>query len=72
MISDRFARFIYVLVFLIYLYIRYICHTLQVVEYQSGRTKMLGYFIGEVMHRTGRRGDPSVIKQLLLNKLSKQ
>ena len=42
---------------------------LQVIRYQSGRTKLLGYFIGEVMKRTGRRGDPSIIRRILVNML---
>ena len=34
-------------------------------EYRAGRTGLMGFFIGQVMRRTGGTADPEVVKELL-------
>jgi len=41
-----------------------------VVAYKNGRTKLLGFFVGQVMKKTGGRADPQAVNQLLLGKLA--
>lgn len=43
-----------------------------VVAYSNGRTKLLGFFVGQVMKKTAGRADPQSVNQLLLSKLSQQ
>jgi aspartyl-tRNA(Asn)/glutamyl-tRNA(Gln) amidotransferase subunit B len=45
-------------------------NTDSVVAYQGGRTKLLGFFVGQVMKKTAGRADPQAVNQLLLNKLT--
>lgn len=44
-------------------------HESQVAVYKSGRTKVLGFFIGEVMKALGGKVDAGIIKRILLDKL---
>ena len=40
-------------------------------EYQSGKDKLLGFFVGQVMKETRGQGNPKIINQLLKEKLKK-
>ena len=40
-------------------------------EYQSGKDKLLGFFVGQVMKETKGQGNPKIINQLLKEKLKK-
>ena len=42
----------------------------QVAQYKSGRDKVLGYFVGQVMKATGGQANPQVVNDLLRNKLA--
>lgn len=37
--------------------------------FRAGRSGLLGFFIGEVMRRTGRRADPEEVRTILLDRL---
>ena len=39
-------------------------------QYRSGKTKLLGFFVGQVMKKTNGRADPKVTNQLLAPKLN--
>ncbi len=39
-------------------------------QYRNGKTKLLGFFVGQVMKQTGGRADPKLTNQLLLEKLN--
>jgi aspartyl-tRNA(Asn)/glutamyl-tRNA(Gln) amidotransferase subunit B len=39
-------------------------------QYRNGKTKMLGFFVGQVLKKTGGRADPKLTNQLLAQKLS--
>lgn len=39
-------------------------------QYRSGKTKLLGFFVGQVMKQTGGRADPKVTNQLMQEKLN--
>jgi glutaminyl-tRNA synthetase len=41
----------------------------KVAEYRQGKTGLLGFFIGQAMARTGGRGNPGVVRELVLEKL---
>ncbi len=43
-----------------------------VAAYRGGRTKLLGFFVGQVMKKTAGRADPQAVNQLLLGKLSQE
>ena len=38
-------------------------------EYRAGRTKLLGFFVGQVMKATGGKANPKVVNELLRTKL---
>ncbi|WP_448560643.1 Asp-tRNA(Asn)/Glu-tRNA(Gln) amidotransferase subunit GatB [Trichothermofontia sp.] len=38
-------------------------------QYRNGKTKLQGFFVGQVMRQTGGRADPKLTNQLLLQKL---
>ena len=40
-------------------------HPAQVAEYQAGKQKMFGFFVGQAMQKTKGKGDPKVIQELL-------
>lgn len=42
----------------------------QVAEYQAGKHKVFGFFVGESMKRTKGKGDPKIIQELLKKYLS--
>jgi len=39
-------------------------------HYRAGKTKLLGFFVGQVMKKTGGRADPKLTNQLLTKKLN--
>jgi glutaminyl-tRNA synthetase len=41
----------------------------KVAEYRGGRSGLLGFFIGQVMGRTGGRANPAVVRELVLEEL---
>lgn len=40
-------------------------------QYRNGKTKLLGFFVGQVMKQTGGRADPKLTNQLLAKKLNR-
>lgn len=45
-------------------------HPKELEQYRNGKTKMLGFFVGQVMKQTGGRADPKLTNQLLSQKLA--
>lgn len=45
-------------------------HPKELEQYKSGKTKLLGFFVGQVMKQTGGRADPKLTNQLLDKKLN--
>ena len=41
----------------------------QVAEYRSGKDKLIGYFVGQVMKETGGKANPGQVNQILKDKL---
>ncbi len=41
----------------------------QVVEYKSGKTKVIGFFVGQIMKRSKGQASPDVVNTILLKKL---
>jgi aspartyl-tRNA(Asn)/glutamyl-tRNA(Gln) amidotransferase subunit B len=39
-------------------------------QYKSGKTKMLGFFVGQVLKKTGGKADPKLTNQLVAQKLN--
>jgi len=44
-------------------------HPQEVADYKKGKTKLLGFFVGQVMKRTGGKANPAVVNELLRKKL---
>jgi aspartyl-tRNA(Asn)/glutamyl-tRNA(Gln) amidotransferase subunit B len=42
----------------------------QVKEYRSGKTKVMGFFVGQVMKETKGQANPQIVNELLQEKLS--
>ncbi|KGF73565.1 glutamyl-tRNA amidotransferase [Neosynechococcus sphagnicola sy1] len=42
----------------------------ELAQYRNGKTKLLGFFVGQVMKQTGGRADPKLTNQLLTQKLN--
>lgn len=42
----------------------------ELAKYRAGKTKLLGFFVGQVMKETGGRADPKLTNQLLVKKLN--
>ena len=42
----------------------------ELAKYKAGKTKLLGFFVGQVMKQTGGRADPKLTNQLLAKKLN--
>ena len=40
-------------------------------EYQNGKEKLLGFFVGQVMKETQGKGNPKLINQILKEKLKR-
>jgi len=45
-------------------------HPDELAKYRGGKTKLLGFFVGQVMKQTGGRADPKLTNQLLTQKLN--
>jgi aspartyl-tRNA(Asn)/glutamyl-tRNA(Gln) amidotransferase subunit B len=45
-------------------------HPDELAKYRGGKTKLLGFFVGQVMKQTGGRADPKLTNQLLAQKLN--
>jgi aspartyl-tRNA(Asn)/glutamyl-tRNA(Gln) amidotransferase subunit B len=43
----------------------------QVAEYRAGKTKLMGYFVGQLMQKTKGRANPKIANQLLSQELGK-
>ena len=43
----------------------------QVAEYQAGKDKLIGFFVGQVMQKTGGKANPGQVNQILKAKLAK-
>jgi aspartyl-tRNA(Asn)/glutamyl-tRNA(Gln) amidotransferase subunit B len=41
----------------------------KVAEYRSGKDKLFGYFVGQVMRATGGKANPALLNELLKKKL---
>ena len=44
-------------------------HPEELTQYRSGKTKLQGFFVGQLMKKTGGRADPKLANQLLVQKL---
>ena len=42
----------------------------KVVEFKSGKTKLFGFFVGQVMAKTGGKANPAAVNEILKKKLS--
>ncbi|MGA9379698.1 MAG: Asp-tRNA(Asn)/Glu-tRNA(Gln) amidotransferase GatCAB subunit B, partial [Phormidium sp.] len=41
----------------------------ELAQYRNGKTKLLGFFVGQMMKETNGRADPQLTNQLLAKKL---
>jgi aspartyl-tRNA(Asn)/glutamyl-tRNA(Gln) amidotransferase subunit B len=41
----------------------------KITEYKNGKTKLLGFFVGEIMKRTQGKANPKIVNEILQNKL---
>jgi aspartyl-tRNA(Asn)/glutamyl-tRNA(Gln) amidotransferase subunit B len=44
----------------------------QAADYRSGKTKLMGYFVGQLMQRTKGKANPKLANQLFGKELSKE
>ncbi len=44
----------------------------QVADYRSGKTKLIGFFVGQVMKRTGGKANPGEVNRILKSRLDRQ
>lgn len=42
----------------------------QVASYRNGKTKLFGFFVGQIMKASEGRANPSIVNELLKNKLN--
>lgn len=42
----------------------------KVIEYKSGKNKLFGFFVGQVMQMTSGKGNPNIINEILIKKLN--
>ena len=45
-------------------------HADKVAEYRSGKEKLFGFFVGQVMKATGGKANPAMLNDLLKKKLA--
>jgi aspartyl-tRNA(Asn)/glutamyl-tRNA(Gln) amidotransferase subunit B len=45
-------------------------HPKELEQYRSGKTKLQGFFVGQIMKKTSGRADPKLTNQILNNKLN--
>jgi Asp-tRNAAsn/Glu-tRNAGln amidotransferase B subunit (PET112 homolog) len=41
----------------------------ELADYRAGKTKLMGFFVGQIMRRTKGQANPAVVNQLLAEKL---
>jgi aspartyl-tRNA(Asn)/glutamyl-tRNA(Gln) amidotransferase subunit B len=41
----------------------------KVAEYQAGKTKLFGFFVGQVMKKTGGQANPRLVNQLFKERI---
>ena len=46
-------------------------NTEKVLQYKSGKDRLLGFFVGEVMKLTDGKANPSIVNKLLKEKINK-
>jgi aspartyl-tRNA(Asn)/glutamyl-tRNA(Gln) amidotransferase subunit B len=46
-----------------------VAHPSELEQYRAGKTKLQGFFVGQLMKKTGGRADPKLANQLLVKKL---
>jgi aspartyl-tRNA(Asn)/glutamyl-tRNA(Gln) amidotransferase subunit B len=46
-----------------------VAHPTELEQYRAGKTKLQGFFVGQLMKKTGGRADPKLANQLLIKKL---
>jgi aspartyl-tRNA(Asn)/glutamyl-tRNA(Gln) amidotransferase subunit B len=46
-----------------------LAHPQELEQYRAGKTKLQGFFVGQIMKKTGGRADPKLTNQLLIKKL---
>jgi aspartyl-tRNA(Asn)/glutamyl-tRNA(Gln) amidotransferase subunit B len=46
-----------------------VAHPSELEQYRGGKTKLQGFFVGQLMKKTGGRADPKLANQLLIQKL---
>ena len=46
-------------------------HGDKVTEYQNGKDKLLGFFVGQIMKETGGKANPKVVNDILLKRLGR-
>jgi aspartyl-tRNA(Asn)/glutamyl-tRNA(Gln) amidotransferase subunit B len=44
-------------------------HPKELEQYRNGKTKLKGFFVGQMMKKTGGRADPKLTNQLLAKQL---
>jgi aspartyl-tRNA(Asn)/glutamyl-tRNA(Gln) amidotransferase subunit B len=44
-------------------------HPDELARYRNGQTKLMGFFVGQVMRATQGKGNPQIVNQLLKTKL---
>jgi len=42
----------------------------ELTQFKSGKTKMLGFFVGQVLKKTGGKADPKLTNQIVAKKLN--
>jgi aspartyl-tRNA(Asn)/glutamyl-tRNA(Gln) amidotransferase subunit B len=42
----------------------------ELAQFKAGKTKMLGFFVGQVLKQTGGKADPKLTNQLVAEKLN--
>ncbi len=47
-----------------------VANTARAEEYRSGRTALIGFFIGQVMRETGGRANPELVRELTERRLA--
>ena len=40
-------------------------HTREVADYKAGKTKLLGFFVGQVMQQTKGKANPKIVNEIL-------
>jgi aspartyl-tRNA(Asn)/glutamyl-tRNA(Gln) amidotransferase subunit B len=46
-------------------------HPTEVADYRSGKTKLLGFFVGQVMKETRGKANPKLVNEIIRDKLDR-